>query len=280
MATLIQYLQFIISQKDPLLANETKRIVLKEALQAYVLDFLYNHPNYRHLNFYGDTCLHVVYGLNRLSEDIDLDNTDGVALDSLSADLVDFFQNTFGYAEVTAKNQEGEMGILRTTLKFPVLSALGLSPHPNEALHLKVEISQHKQIAVLRRTPVLVYGRSFVPVHFSLETLMAGKMLACLERNFHRGREGTAIKGRDFYDLLWFMQQKIQPYEEKLQKDGTKSYTVRSAMLTLQEKIRGVRPSDLAIDLLPLFEQRGFITAWLGTFSENFSTWVEYYLRP
>ncbi len=47
---------------------------MKEVLQAYVLDYLYNHPSYRRLNFYGGTCLHVVYGLNRLSEDLDFDN--------------------------------------------------------------------------------------------------------------------------------------------------------------------------------------------------------------
>ncbi len=70
MATLIQSMQNILSQKDPFLANETKRVLLKEFLQAYTLDFLYNHPVYRKLNFYGGTCLHMLYVLNRLSEDI------------------------------------------------------------------------------------------------------------------------------------------------------------------------------------------------------------------
>jgi len=44
MATLIQSMQNLLSQKDPLLANETKRVILIEFLQAYTLDFLYNHP--------------------------------------------------------------------------------------------------------------------------------------------------------------------------------------------------------------------------------------------
>ena len=44
MATLIQSMQNVLSQKDPLLANDTKRVILKEFLQAYTLDFLYNHP--------------------------------------------------------------------------------------------------------------------------------------------------------------------------------------------------------------------------------------------
>ena len=66
MATLIQLMQNVLSQKDPLLSNDTRRVILKEFLQAYSLDFLYNHPVYRKLNFYGGTCLHAIYSLNRL----------------------------------------------------------------------------------------------------------------------------------------------------------------------------------------------------------------------
>ena len=277
MATLIQLMQNILSQKDPLLLNETKRVILKEFLQAYTLDFLYNHPVYRKLNFYGGTCLHVIYGLNRLSEDIDLDNSNGIDLSNLENDLLTFFRSNIGYADVTAKTQIGEWGVRRTTLKFPILYALGLTSHANEPLHLKVEVSQHKQISIIRKTPVLLFGRSFVAAHFSLETMMAGKMLACLERNFQMG-EGAAIKGRDFYDLLWFMQQKIMPLDDKLANDGCQSYTVQSAMELLGEKIAEMKLSDLAEDLLPLFEQRSFIEAWLEGFKENYREYVKSYM--
>ena len=108
MATLIQSLQYVLDGKDPNLAPATKRILLKEALQAYVLDFLYNHPIYRRLNFYGGTCLHVVYGLNRLSEDLDFDNSQGIDLSDLADDLVALFRRTYGYAETIAKSQRGD----------------------------------------------------------------------------------------------------------------------------------------------------------------------------
>lgn len=280
MATLIQVLQHVLDQKDPLLAPETKRILLKETLQAYVLDFLYNHPAYRRLNFYGGTCLHVVYELNRLSEDLDLDNSAGVDLSNLANDLSKMFANTLGYPETVAKAQQGEKGIFRLTLKFPVLNAMGLSAHPDEALHLKVEISHHRQVSIIQNTPVFYHGRSFVPAHFSLETMMAGKMIACLERNFQRGREGAFIKGRDFYDLLWFMQKGIRPLEEKLARDAEIPHTVPSAMAALKEKITGIRVDDLAVDLLPMFESRAFITSWLEHFHANFERYVRDYITP
>ena len=277
MATLIQLMQNVLSQKDPFLPNETRRVILKEFLQAYALDFIYNHPVYRKLNFYGGTCLHMIYGLNRLSEDIDLDGGDGDDLSNLENDLLTYFRANVSYAEVTAKTQIGEWGVRRTTLKFPVLYALGLTSHINEALHLKVEISQHKQISILRRTPVFLFGKSFVAAHFSRETMMAGKMLACLERTFQKN-ERTSVKGRDYYDLLWFMQQKIEPLEEKLIRDGRQSYRTQSAMKLLSEKVDEITISDLAEDLLPLFEQRSFIEAWLQAFKENFKDYVKNYL--
>jgi len=278
MATLIQFLENALEAKDPLLSNETKRIVLKEVLQAYMLEFLFSHHAYRSLNFYGGTCLHVIYSLNRLSEDIDLDNSQGVELQELETDLLDYVKKQLGYQDITIKQQESQEGILRLTLRLGVLYELGLSPNIDERLHLKLEISQHRQTAVIVKTPVIFYGRSFVPAHFSEETMMAGKMLACLERSFRVGESTTLIKGRDFYDLLWFMQQRIQPLEEKLIKDGIQPYDVKSAMLALQDKIELIRPRDLSLDLLPLFEQRAFIEAWIDSFHENFNRFVRYYL--
>ena len=276
MASLIQTARNVLSQKDPLLPNETKRIILKEFLQAYTLEFLYNHPDYRKLNFYGGTCLHIIYGLNRLSEDIDLDNSDMVDLNMLESDLLNYFQSYIGYPQVAAKTQVGEWGVRSTTLKFPVLYELGLSAHTGEALHLKVEVSQHPQVSIVQKTPVLQFGRSYVASHFSLETMMAGKLIACLERDFHKGE--STVKGRDYYDILWFMQQKILPLEEKLARDGKRPYTTQSALALLDEKVQKINLNDLAADLLPLFEKRTFIVAWLESFKDNFSAYYQAYL--
>jgi predicted nucleotidyltransferase component of viral defense system len=278
MATIIQTLQNTLNALDHQLANEIKRIHLKEALQSLVLDYIYNHPHYRSLNFYGGTCLHILYNLNRLSEDIDLDNSQGVGLDQFGDDLLACFHERWDYQEISLRHQESTKGILRLTLRFPVLYELGLSPHRDEMLHLKVEVSKHQQHAIIQQTPVIHFGRSFVPSHFSLETMMAGKMLACLERSFQVGSTGISIKGRDFYDLLWFMQQRIQPLDQKLERDGVESYTVQSAMLTLHEKVRKIRARDLEIDLLPLFEQRAFIEAWIASFHANFAAFLQFYL--
>lgn len=73
------------------------------------------------------------------------------------------------------------------------------------------------------------------------------------------------------------MQKKIMPLEEKLANDGRQSYTVQSAMELLGEKIAEMKISDMAEDLLPMFEQRSFTEAWLEGFRENFSEYVKSY---
>jgi hypothetical protein len=73
---------------------------------------------------------------------------------------------------------------------------------------------------------------------FFIENEDVWKTLACLERNFLRGKGGVAIKRRDFYDLKRFMQKQIHPLEEKLAADGSISYTFhQSAMQALRKKI-------------------------------------------
>lgn len=66
----------------------------------------------------------------------------------LAADLTTLFRISLGYDSVEIKSQQAENGILRATIKMSVLNELGLSPHRNEAFHLKVEVSHHKQIGV------------------------------------------------------------------------------------------------------------------------------------
>jgi predicted nucleotidyltransferase component of viral defense system len=278
MASLEQLMQHYLNQHDPGLPVEIRRVLLKEFLQSYALDFIYNHSEYRRLNFYGGTCLHILYGLNRLSEDLDLDGSAGVELTRFAEDITAYFSSALSYPQVNCSTQISHSGIHRITLKFPILYSLGLTKMVTEPLHLKVEISTHPQTAVIRKTPVFTNGRSFVATHFSLETMMAGKMIACLQRNFQKGKDGVVFKGRDFYDLLWFMQQKVQPSQEKLAHDGIESYTVRSAMLELRNKISQIQPYDLELDLLPLFEQRNFILVWIESFQENFERFARFYL--
>ena len=43
------------------------------------------------------------------------------------------------------------------------------------------------------------------------------------------------------------------------------------------EKVKKIRARDLELDLLPLFEQRAFIEAWIASFHANFEAFLQFY---
>jgi len=47
----------------------------------------------------------------------------------------------------------------------------------------------------------------------------------------------------------------------------------------LSEKVETIKLSHLAEDLLPLFEQRSFIEAWLEGFKENYDEFLSEYVK-
>jgi predicted nucleotidyltransferase component of viral defense system len=280
MARFIDQLQTELNQAAAEANPAVKRMVLKEIIQSYVLSYIYNHPEYKKLNFYGGTCARVIYGLNRMSEDLDLDNSAGLDLSEFAQDLTTYFRGRLGIDQAEAKEQGLARGdIYRFTLKLPILEQLGLSNLEQEKIHVKVEISQHQQSFQSQVTPVVRHNNSFVIQHFNRASLFSGKILACLERRFIKGQTGVEVKGRDFYDLIWYMEQKIMPYHLKLEKDGQQSYTVQSAFNELEQRLDQIKRRDLAIDLTNLFVNQDFIENWLDNYQLFFKQYQQYYLE-
>jgi predicted nucleotidyltransferase component of viral defense system len=276
-SNLINELQMILDTKGKDARPAIKRVLLKEYLHAYLLDFIYNNNDYSKLIFYGGTCLRYFYGLDRFSEDLDFDGSELESTDGLVRDLLKYFKDKIGYTDVTIRKQFGERGIGRFTVKFPVLYQLGLSPLEREKLFVKVEISNHKQHADIEKNVTSLYGRSLIAKHFSLESLFAGKILACLEREFKKGVDNIPIKGRDFYDLLWYMQKQVRPKEEILLKDGDKSYTIKEAFGALTKKIETIKPNDIYIDIIGLVENAVYAEKWAESFKERYFRLVKNY---
>jgi hypothetical protein len=45
---------------------------------------------------------------------------------------------------------------------------------PQRSTSFEGGVSSHRQVVVIKQTPVFTHERSFVPAHFSLETMMVG----------------------------------------------------------------------------------------------------------
>lgn len=258
----------------------TKRNMAKEMLIYHILEWLYNHPQYRKLKFYGGTCARVVYGLNRLSEDIDLDNGDGVDLSGFASDLLKYLRGVMLLSDAEVKNaidREADQGhIWRFLIKLPILNALDLSSNQNDKLHIKIEISTHQQMSDTLLTPVVSNGFSMVVLHWDESSLMAGKILACLNRSFIKGQTGINYKGRDYYDLLWYMQRGTKPNEQKILAESDYA-DMTEIWQQLRQRIGRIKPTDISSDLENLFMEGYFAKIWSEQMHELFEKYLGKY---
>ncbi len=237
-----------------------RRSLAKEQLIPYLLRFIYKHRDYRRLVFYGGTCAHVIYGLERLSEDIDLHNP-GVDLGMMGKDLEEYIGSELGISKGTVYKQKGEGGVMRWVVRLPIMYDLGLSPNKNEKLHLKLEISQHSQIYGEQISPVVTNGLAMVVRHFDETSLMAGKISACLKRVKMRG-DKLSVKGRDWYDLWWWLKRGVEPNWKKLETEvGLRNWVELGERI--KKKLDDLDLKEVELDLLPFWEDGEYVKVWV-----------------
>ena len=253
---------------------ETRRNVLKEELQFYVLNFIYHHSEYSKWIMYGGSALRIIHGLNRMSVDLDFEVSHAVTekfLEELKKEVEDYFVNTYGADAdfLTIKITSGR-GLL---LKFHVGNELSLGNSSNQ-IHVKIDLNHFvAPKTVSERRPINRDQLSFVILTYNMSALMASKLAAI----FLRGTRGVGAvvyeeKGRDIYDLLWYMSKKVVPDFDYLIAKGIDVKDPRALFDRLTIQMNKVSNENLKNDLSPLFVDRTFIENWL-------KNWLESYLR-
>lgn len=256
------------------------RSVLKEALQDYVLNFVYNDPNYKTMIFTGGSCLRKIYGLPRLSEDLDFDFAGLPAGEAGTFEIKDFagkvkayFTRQLQYKDITVKISGGGQTVF---LKFPVLKELGGANNSGDSPILFVRCDFSKDSIGVFTTEVNSVSTSefsFFALSYDLPTLFANKIMAFLERDFFKGKEQTVpFKGRDVFDLVWFLEKskksdwKLKPNWDRLTK-GLKIDNSNTIVRLIVKKVESIDKKDVYRDLLPFIES----IQTLENFSDNFS---------
>ena len=174
------------------------RNVAREYLQARILGILQRTGAMIPLAFHGGTALRFLFTSARYSEDLDFALEQATAGYELGAYLR-AIRSTF--------NAEGYQVALRVSDQKAVQSAfvrfrgllyeLGLSPHMDEVLAVKIEVDTHPPAGAGLMTSIV---RRYVILqlqHHDRASLLAGKLHAILQRPY--------TKGRDVYDLLWYL---------------------------------------------------------------------------
>jgi predicted nucleotidyltransferase component of viral defense system len=178
-------------------------LVIREYLQARILEVLQRSGAFQDWAFLGGTALRFLYRLPRFSEDLDFSRT--VASGPTAAVQMEFRKHTDSIRRVLEAETytvelhlRPENTVQSAFIAFPgLLHELGLSPHREQKLSIKIEVDTNPPAhAVLDRT--LVRTHVFLNLqHYDKASLLAGKLHALLSRPY--------TKGRDVYDLMWYL---------------------------------------------------------------------------
>lgn len=191
-----------------------KTDILREILQQSALLGLARHHFFEHAAFYGETALRILYGLDRFSEDLDFSLLQPNAhfdFDPFLEGLQKEMHSLGFHIEVQAKKKEAP--ILSAFVKGNTLKLLltieeepfdQKGVHSEEKIAIKLEIDTLPPPGFAVETKLVLNPTPFYVLTYAPADLFAGKMHAILCRGWK-----TRVKGRDWYDLIWFIRKGI-----------------------------------------------------------------------
>ena len=228
----------------------------REYLQARILGLFQETGAMIPLAFCSGTALRFLYSLPRFSEDLNFSLTGkpgGFHLESCIERVVAGLSRE-GY-DITLKSRSVS-AVQGTMIKFPGLSfELGLSPRTTQIMSIKVEVDTNPppgaglEVSMVRRFILLRLQ------HHDRSSLLAGKLHAVLVRNH--------TKGRDYYDLMWYMSDPDWPLPNMkllrnalIQTGWTRDRALSMDItMELKEKFRTVNWKDIRRDVTPFLER-------------------------
>lgn len=250
-----------------------QRNVIKERLQDVILNFVYNTSDYNRLIFTGGTCLRKVYGLNRLSEDLDFDYPKGINFDihQFDNDVKKYLQSAKVYPSVDTKIS-GNKSTVFVKVPDDIFVRCDFSPVGTEVYQTQKSL-------------VTADNRQFFVNSYDLPTLYANKIAAFLSRNFFKGAfQKIPFKGRDIYDLYWFLQLSaktgytLKPDTKRLT-SLLKTDSLSEVRKLVKEKISLVDPKFVYNDLYPLVESKDLLDQFLKEFGKVILGQIDYILN-
>jgi predicted nucleotidyltransferase component of viral defense system len=185
---------------------------LREILQEVALLGLWRGKLFEKAAFYGGTALRIIYGLDRFSEDMDfslLEPLDTFDITGYAAYLQKEceafgFDVRFEKIEKTLQSQVHSAFLKADTrqqlLIIETAEDIIQSIPKGKLLRIKLEVDTDPPSGFNTETRYVLKPIPFAVRVFMLPDLFAGKMHAILCRRWK-----NRVKGRDWYDLIWYV---------------------------------------------------------------------------
>ena len=174
------------------------RNLVREYLQARILESLQRAGAMVPLAFHGGTALRFLYTIPRFSEDLDFAlEKSGVSYDFrayLRAIQDEFVKE--GYQVGVKLNDKKTVN--SAFVRFSnLLYEFGLSAQRDEVLAVKIEVDTYPPAGAGLDTTLIRRHVTLRLQHHDRASLLAGKLHALFQRRY--------VKGRDMYDLMWYL---------------------------------------------------------------------------
>ncbi|MBM3496744.1 MAG: nucleotidyl transferase AbiEii/AbiGii toxin family protein, partial [Armatimonadetes bacterium] len=199
---MIEHLRQLVQRTD---GAAMRSLIAREYLQARILEALQDQGVFACWAFGGGTAARFVHGLPRFSEDLDFSEVRShVAIGAATERIVQRLERE-SY-DVDARVKE-DRAVASASLRFRGLPyALGLSPHRDQALTIKIEVDTNPPEGAMTTITVVRRHVLLRLCHHDRASLLAGKINAILTRPW--------TKGRDLYDLVWYIADRTWPEPE------------------------------------------------------------------
>lgn len=227
---------------------------LREVMQEIALAGLYRRGFFGKAAFYGGTCLRIFHQLPRFSEDLDfslLHPDPGFFLEPYLWALEEEFAALGIDVAVSVKSKRNQTPIVSAFLKTTT-TIVELAINDNRMLKIKLEVDTDPPLGFHTEEQLLLQPYSFYVKCFSLPDLFAGKVHAVLFRQWQQ-----RVKGRDWFDLEWYVRQGIPLHLEHLAERARQSghwphdqpFTVPTLQALLTKRIARLDVASARVDI-------------------------------
>ena len=250
---------------------------LREIMQAIALLALSRTDFFQHSAFYGGTALRILYGLNRGSADMDftlLQREEDFDLGTFASALQTEFSSWGLHATFDKKTKTNatniQSGFLKSNTQTQLLSigldqALARHFHPKSEIKIKLEVDVQPPVGIATQMCYIYQPIPFAVRACTLPVLLAGKLHAVLFRNWR-----SRVKGRDWYDLLWYAgkhpEYDLCHLEARARQSGdyedTKPMTAETIQKLLAQRLETLDLESVKADVQPFLRNPAEVSAW------------------
>ena len=188
---------------------------LREIMQEITLAGLSRTDFFEKAAFYGGTALRIFYELDRYSEDLDfslLEEDSDFSIEPYFKAISDEFVSLGLAVSIKEKKKTKQTAIDSAFLKaetiwqeiVPKDIIKETGGRSNKTLKIKIEVDRQPPLNFKTEEKLLLRPFSFYVKCFTKPCLFAGKLHALLFRKWQ-----NRVKGRDWYDLEWYIKNGI-----------------------------------------------------------------------